>query len=283
MQLCVSRGLAYGHLSTLQMQEVLLQYQRTRQVPFMAMDKLQLQKLCARETPPGPADNEVHDFKSMDHWDLINYATCKYDSFCAPNGILNDSSRWEVSSLPSSSSSQGGTSKQAFKLPSSTNLLDGGKGEISRYEAWRMALRAGIDLSKQKVLETSAKQLLVQIRKAMTAKDWSPISVPPQDNSPLIRLRAEGTIDGIMPLKDSYIWLRPEPQGLVGIGRLGILSSDETDLPFANRGVQYMHAVEHLMAISPGLVFCWACQTWTLLQDDPNHSQECRSATTETN
>lgn len=275
MALCGSQGLAYGHLATAQMQEVLYQYHRTREVPFMAMDKLQLRKVCARPTALDPSPPSKEAIMALSHADLIALAYRRYDRACCPNGILNDGSRWELPANVSPASSSTAKPRPALSLPSWWSLPDGGSGETSKYEAWRMALRAGVDLSKIRYLETGVEQLLGLVRKAMQRPGWSPTAIPPIDRTPLAETPTDGTVKGVAPLRESYDSLSPEAQGYVGIGRLGPLRRFRLDRDFPNRGIQFMHSVEHQAVVTPGMNFCWTCQTWVSAVDDPDHQGLC--------
>ena len=134
-----------------------------------------------------------------------------------------------------------------------------------------------MDLTSTKVLQTSAKQLLALVCKAMAKKDWRPVLIPPLDHPELTCSRPGGKIQGCTLLREVFVSLRLEEQGFKGIGRLGMVYKDLTDKAFPNCGLQYMHSIEHLEVVTPGMVFCWVCCTWYLEKDNWDHAAQCHA------
>lgn len=248
----------------MQRKEILLQYHRHGQVPFMAMDKAQLRKLCdLRSTKNIP--------ESMEHLQLIELASTIYEGPGSPNGLLNDSSSWEEAGASSSV----GTS--ASSAGSYQWTLD---DTTTKYEAHRAALRVGVDvrgmLGNWPLHKAKPAAYAQAIQAALSQPSWQPTSIPVEATQILAGADSSvtGNINGINPLAFRCRSLDPVLQGHVGIGRLGLLYSGSA---FRSRLLQLLHIIDHTEKINPGLQHCWICRSWYLSTDDTEHNRRRRA------
>ncbi len=293
---CTDQGLVYKHLSLRQMKEALLLYQRRRQLPFVAMNKAQLAKICryARSALAVAEGGEPISPDDMDHWEMIEFLTSFCGSPCAPNGILNDASDWEeepadqeeeeLASLdrtPLADTTNGAawssSTSAAAAAPRYKWSLD---QATTKYEALRAALRAGVDIRGQldgKPINTATPAHLARDIAAVLRKpSFRPVPVPPLPMQPLATpSQPSGTIEGITPLSLRCHSLDPQRQCFIGIGRLGLLY---TRNQFASRSHELEHIIDHTEEVNPGFRFCWLCSSRFCTKEDAKHVEQCGEA-----
>ncbi len=290
---CTDQGLVYKHLSLRQMKEALLLYQRRRQVPFMAMNKAQLAKICsyARSASAVAEGGEPISSDNMDHWEMIEFLTSFCGSPCAPNGILNDASDWEEE--PADQEEEQLASLDRTPLADTTNAAAWSSSTsaaaaaprykwsldqaTAKYEALRAALRAGVDIREQldgKPINTvTPAQLARDIAAVLRKPSFRPVPVPPLPTQPLATpSQPSGTIEGITPLSLRCHSLDPQRQCFVGIGRLGLLY---TRNQFASLSHQLEHIIDHTEEVNPGFRLCWLCSSRFCTKEDAKHVEQC--------
>ncbi len=292
---CSERGLCNAGLPKAQRYEALILFHRHRQVPVIGLDAAQLRKLYRHAVKDKPkAQAMTASAATMSRWQLIEAVVGMYGSRCAPNGILNDASDWDVAAptaptplgdgtnvapASSSSSSSVGAIANRAAVAASTSAAarryswEAG-ADTTRYEASRAALRAGVNLRKESpkpYADMKTGVIADLIAKAMAKPGWAPSDVSPRTGQYTPPAPTSGEIEGITPLSLRCQSLDPHRQGLRGIGRLALLHKPHA---FANRALLLVHIVSHTQDINPGLRFCWLCMTW--MEGEPEHLDECR-------
>ena len=250
--------------------QALILYHCYCQVPYLAMDKVQLLKVC-RHASAQLGWKETRDVQSLDHWALIALLISFFNTPCVPNGILNDASNWEV---PAPTQGAGTSTSPLAALTFEWTLDD----STTKCKAHQAALRARVNVWRLLGTLPMAKAKPLTFAKAIEAVkrkgSWVPLPIPPHPKVIIPSPSSpSGKISGITPLSLRCQSLDPQRQGFTGIGHLALLFAWNT---FNNRAHQLQHTSEHTEKVNPGLLYRWLCSLWFVYKDNPNHNKLCR-------